>query len=201
MSTQKSVMYSQQDEETHILAHTPKTGRFLDIGAWKPKDLSNTRALYERGWSGVLVEPSPGPCRELLEEYGSDDRVKIVCAAVGVAPDLKQLHVCDGPYSTTHEDTFRRNENGAVFIGSIWVPQLVVQEFINHWGPFDFVNIDVEGGSVPLLKEYLESTVAYLPQCFCIEHDGRTAEAVRIAQPYNYFLKYDNSTNLIFAKK
>ena len=56
-------MYSQRDEEKYILeAFDGKTdGRFLDIGAWHPTVFSNTRALIEMGWSGVMIEPSPGP--------------------------------------------------------------------------------------------------------------------------------------------
>lgn len=55
-------MYSQGDEEKHILEiFCGFTGRALDIGAWTPNTFSNTRRLYELGWSLTLVEPSPGP--------------------------------------------------------------------------------------------------------------------------------------------
>jgi hypothetical protein len=39
---------------------------FLDIGAWHPTIFSNTRALIELGWRGVIVEPSPGPFINLM---------------------------------------------------------------------------------------------------------------------------------------
>lgn len=75
-------MFSQYDEEKYILEAVmpvgglPVTidvtgegwlrpsiapGRFLDIGGWHPVIFSNTRALVEIGWEGVIVEPSPGP--------------------------------------------------------------------------------------------------------------------------------------------
>jgi hypothetical protein len=70
------VSYSQQDEERFILGAfadyprilTEDTGapRFLDIGAWHPTIFSNTRALFEMGWSGVIIEPSPGPFINLM---------------------------------------------------------------------------------------------------------------------------------------
>ncbi len=62
-------MYSQYDEEKHILAaleHSPDPSVFLDIGAWHPTIFSNTRCLIERGWSGLIVEPSPGSFVNLL---------------------------------------------------------------------------------------------------------------------------------------
>lgn len=71
-------MYSQQDEEKYILeALEGITGTFLDIGAWHPTDKSNTRRLIELGWSGVLIEPSPGPFINLMR----------ACVKCGHVPD------------------------------------------------------------------------------------------------------------------
>ena len=54
--------YSQYGEDRAIVElFGDHVGRFLDIGAWHPTVFSNTRALFERGWSGVMVEPSPCP--------------------------------------------------------------------------------------------------------------------------------------------
>ena len=51
--------YSQNDEEKVILGwfrdKKKKVGRFLDVGAYTGLELSNTRALMEKGWSGVCV--------------------------------------------------------------------------------------------------------------------------------------------------
>lgn len=60
--------YSQFEEQDAILqAFAGKTdGRFLDLGAWDPITFSNTRALVGLGWSGVMIEPSPGPFLELM---------------------------------------------------------------------------------------------------------------------------------------
>ena len=38
-----------------------ENGFYVDVGAADPKELSDTRAFYERGWSGINVEP--------LDEY------------------------------------------------------------------------------------------------------------------------------------
>ena len=81
-------MYSQYDEEKHIAALTatcePDRRRFLDLGAWEPKTFSNSRALFEAGWAGVVVDPSPSAILKQVEEYGMDGRIEIVSIAVGL---------------------------------------------------------------------------------------------------------------------
>jgi hypothetical protein len=34
------------------------TGFYVDVGAGDPKEDSVTHAFYERGWSGINIEPS-----------------------------------------------------------------------------------------------------------------------------------------------
>lgn len=49
-----------QDGEDEILAELlPGPGTYLDLGASEPRELSNTWALHQRGWRGLLVEPLP----------------------------------------------------------------------------------------------------------------------------------------------
>ena len=36
-----------------------ENGRYVDVGANDPSLLSVTRAFYDRGWSGLCVEPDP----------------------------------------------------------------------------------------------------------------------------------------------
>ena len=79
-------MYSQLNEEEFILDATAhiERGRFLDIGAYHSKTFSNTRALFERGWSGVMIDCAPRALVSLLEDYGAEERITIVNAAVAL---------------------------------------------------------------------------------------------------------------------
>lgn len=196
-ATETVKRFSQDEEEKFILEHTPETGRFLDIGAWHPEELSNTRALYLRGWTGVLIDPSPKAVDALLSVYGHDDRMVIVPAMVGDERTLRELHVSDGPYSTAHQDAADRYSELANFRGKLFVPQFTLEEIIDHWGPFHFVNLDIEGGSVDLLKNLLH--IPMQPACICVEHDGRWDEAVFLAQRAGYRLVHANGTNCVFA--
>lgn len=58
------------------------SGFFLDIGAFDGLCYSNTRALWERGWSGVLVEPDPVSFSKLKSNYANAPRVTLINSAV-----------------------------------------------------------------------------------------------------------------------
>jgi len=63
-------MYSQNKEEEHILNYFGShVGTFCSIGENDGKTLSNVRALAERGWKGVMVEPDPAAYARLEALY------------------------------------------------------------------------------------------------------------------------------------
>ena len=190
--------YSQGDEERWILKHTPQEGRFLDIGAWQAKQFSNTRALYERGWSGVMVEPSPMPMHGLLQEYGNDPRIVLIQAAVGLDNNFVRLAVTQDAVSTTEPRWERRWKEEGGFYGSMYVLTITLNDvFLKFGGGFDFVNIDTEGTSVECLKAML--AIGVHPQCICFEHDRRFAESFAHFDAIGYKLVHENDTNRVVA--
>lgn len=196
-------MHSQALEEHWILKalwplHKAVPGRFLDIGAFHPSDMSNTRALFtEWGWSGVMFEPSPGPMLTLLETYGREPRIELVFGAVTVEPGFVALHVTDDAVSTTDARTFETWNGATTFHGSIVTPGIPVSEIANRWGAFDFVNLDAEGCSTDLFLEMMR--LGWAPRCFCVEHDGRLNEILAAARQYRQI--YENGTNVVLARK
>lgn len=58
------------DDEDAILAELlpEQTGVYVDVGAWRPKEQSNTWQFFKRGWRGLLIEPVPASWAALL--YG-----------------------------------------------------------------------------------------------------------------------------------
>ena len=54
----------------------------LEIGSWGVRDFSNSRLFIEAGWDAVLVEFSPMPVHALVTEYGYNDRVQVIQAAI-----------------------------------------------------------------------------------------------------------------------
>jgi FkbM family methyltransferase len=213
------MMYSQYDEEKFILAavtggmvydprpgddlhelHKPAPpGRYLDIGAWNAKQFSNTRALYELGWSGVMIEPSPACMLGLLDEYGESERITLIQAAVFTEAALLKLHVTDDAVSTLLDAEYGKWKDHAKFRGSMMVPTITLADLVNRYGGFQFVNIDAEGCSADLFLQMLG--LGIFPDCVCVEHESRLEELASNATAQGYVMVYANGTNSVFARK
>lgn len=192
-------MYSQNDEERFILAVLGERGRFLDIGAWNAIDKSNTRALYERGWTGVLVEPSPGPFRNCLAVYPPGNGVSCINAAVVIEPGPVEMWVTDDCCSTSDEETWRKWRKIVAYEPArIQVPGITLEDIFQKHGEFDFVSIDTEGTSVDLMFRLLE--LGRRPRCICVEHDGRTGEILSRVTSLGYICAAGNGENVVLVR-
>lgn len=195
-------MFSQNDEERYILQWAPPQGRLLDIGAWWPTNLSNSRALIERGYEAVLVEPSPGPMRVLLGEYGTNEKVTLLQAAVTGHGKPITMQVTDYPVSTSDHKVYSLWQTDPLtqYLGPLVVPSVTIAEILEGFGFFDFIDIDAEGQSVEIAKQLLEQPDHMLPQCFCVEHDGHHEELCRIANERGYTKYHLTAENLVAAR-
>lgn len=192
--------YSQNNEEAAILAACTITdGRFLDLGAWNAKDKSNTRALYERGWSGVLFEPSPEPFAGLKAEYDGDPRIRLINAAVGLESGTMQMHITADACSTSDPETYEKWRPYVNYTDTLDVRCIAIDEVLMEYGPFDMVSIDTEGSSVELLHRLLE--LGWRPRCIVVEHDGRTTEALAHATECGYLCTMVNGENVVLVKR
>jgi FkbM family methyltransferase len=182
-----------------IFGHQP--GRFLDIGANDGLLYSNTLALVERGWSGVLVEPSPWVFSALRARHGSNPRLVLVHAAVAVSYGLTRFWDSanrDG-LSTTERANRDAREHEADFGAPFLVATVPVFELLSRLpGPLDFISIDTEGTSVDLLREFPLDTLR--PRAVCVEHDGRVQECCEFAAAHGYRLALRTPENLVLVQ-
>lgn len=128
-------------------------GSFLDIGAFDGESMSNTRALALRGWSGVLVEPSPTEFLKLYALYKDNPKMILVNAAVSGADGLRPFW----PDSTDHRygSTLNRdwaNKSHIAGAASYWVNAIGIRT-VSTFGQFDFVSIDTEGEDFEILRK------------------------------------------------
>ncbi len=190
--------YSQNGEQKYILealrdpayplsvADCIQPGRLLDIGAWNAKTFSNSRALIELGWKAVLFEPSPGPLRGLILEYGENPKVEVVgCAVTANGGDFLKMRVTDDALSVdaTNEEHLKTWDDYG-FYGTMTARAVSLAKVFDYWGSFDFVSIDVEGYSVDLFARMIQ--IGQRPRCVVVEHNSRWKELQAAAQFGDY---------------
>ena len=183
-------MYSQCDEERYILDTFQGTvGTFLDIGALDGKTGSNTLALVERGWSGVLVEPSPNAFLALQKRHGKNFKLHLIHAAIGLSYGLTKFW--EDPqiegFATTEECNRAKWEHHVKFPAPYFistVPVSLVLAMFPPNGP-DFLSLDTEGNSVDLFREF-PFTNDLRPRMVCVEHDERIPECLTVAEAWRY---------------
>ena len=192
--------WSQSGEQAAILAafEGAPPGRFLDVGAYHPTCFSNTRALFEMGWSGLMIEPSPGPRQALLKEYGNEPRITILSAAMAIEPGFIPLHVTDDAVSTSSEAQHEQWREAGGYYGKLCVPTITWEQIGNQFGGFDMVNIDAEGTSADLFLRMLQ--LNRKPHCVCCEYDNRLPELCSAATRSGYRLTSSNGTNAIYVR-
>lgn len=191
--------YSQRDEQEHILkaCETAQRRQLLDIGAFHPTEMSNSRALIEEGWSAVLIEPSPGPVRNLVQEYGKNVDVHVICAAVSMTGGIMDLAITDDAVSTSDPRNEAKWKDRGGYFGSMLIPTLTIPQILNRFGAFDFCNIDAEGTSVDLLKVLLATEM--FPRCICVEYDDRLSDVIMVSQERGYKAVYVSAENVVMV--
>ncbi len=85
----RDIGYSQSGEQGIILRIFDvlkiNGGLCCEFGAWDGIYLSNTRALMERGWRGLMIEPDPSRFADLCKTYPAGSRAVCVQSFVNGA--------------------------------------------------------------------------------------------------------------------
>lgn len=192
-------MYSQNAEEKHILKFFgDRTGRFLDIGAFDGITFSNVRALYELGWKGVMVEPSPCCFTSLIRNYPKND-VELVNVALGTTSGVAVLHASEDAVSTLSESHQELWKTAANF-RKITINQLSVSDFLKAFpGPYEFITLDVEGTNWELLQQIPIMDLGCEMLCVEFGEDGSVMKAY--LEGLAWELVYSSAENYIFVRR
>lgn len=212
-------MYSQNNEESIILNFFGnKVATFADFGSNDGQILSNTLALAEKGWSGILVEPSEEAFKRLVETYKNNELVNqfddnIIClrncAVTGTYDGLIELfesseHIGKGDVSllsTTIESETERWKG----TNTIFTPTTVKAKPVNKillgsdFETIDFFSIDVEGKELEIIAEI--NFDKYQTKMICVEWNSKAKEKYdEIILPFGFHLLHQNAENLIYVR-
>lgn len=203
IETKMQVVYSQGPEQAIILKNISaiKNGRVLEIGANDGKTNSNSLALIERGWSALLIEPSPFAFQKLLALHWNNPQVTLLNAAIG--PDTRIVRFWeaeDSQYSTTLESQMKTWAARGIKFRDYWVSQVTMATVQNQLGACAHVlSIDTEGSSFDILTQC--PIGAWDTQIIVIEHDGREIEISGWARDNGFEACGLTAENLLLMRK
>lgn len=223
--------YSQFGEDEYIVKVLPETGRFLDIGAWNAATFSNTRALFELGWTGVMIEPSPGPFLSLMVacidcgrtpgirvsdhlgescpycgggvRYGEDPRLTLILGAVGVSDGLIHLHITDDALSTPSDKLadFAGQSYTGRYYARVWSPKIRLDRLFVQFGS-GFDFVNIDTEGTSTEIFFNLLRQRIGASCICVEKtDIPPRRIISAARAYGYGVGLETDANLVLVKK
>ena len=185
-----------------------ETGFFVDVGANDPVGASNTWALYERGWSGITIEPLPGACAKFMAKRPRDICLNV---AVGDAEGETSFFLFGSGAGHSTCDRVRAEELQRELgqqMTEIKVPVRTLGGiFAEHARDrdIDVVSIDAEGAEAAILRG--AQLDKFRPKLIIIEAMAAflqvdvSDEASRILEQNGYVLGYEDGLNKFFVAK
>ncbi len=164
--------YSQKQEDLIIdrLLNYPKTGFYIDIGANDPVRLNNTKRFYDRGWTGINIEPNYIKYNKLQSERSRDINLNI--ALSDASRDDLIFYIFDADaISTLSKDQARYYQKvGYKILEERKIITSTLQNIFETYiksQPIDFLSIDTEGFDLIILKS--NDWEKYRPNIIIIE--------------------------------
>jgi FkbM family methyltransferase len=148
------ISYSQNFEDVILqrVFHSCTQGRYLDIGGYDPVIDSVTKHFYDRGWSGVNVEPVLRFHQKFEKQRPRDWNINMAC---GAAMGSIEFHEWGDSGLSTYVETFdpTQVEQLGFRRTSSTVPMTTLAEIAKQLpaGEVEFLKIDVEGAERDVL--------------------------------------------------
>lgn len=148
------ISYAQNCEDVMLwrALRDVEQGFYVDVGAADPEIDSVTRAFYERGWSGINVEPLDEYFERLQQARPRDTNLKV---AAGREAGVRTLHVFSGTgLSTLDQQIGARHQAAGMNADETVVPVLPLTKILEDraQSTIHFLKIDVEGVEAEVLE-------------------------------------------------
>lgn len=196
-------MYSQNNEELHIVNYFKDfKGKFLDIGGFNPFTFSNTRRLYELGWSGIYIEPSPICFQSFVNEYSTEPKITLINKAV-VTDDRKKIVFYESggdAVSTTKEEHKNKWQISGSKFSTIEVDTIKIDQIEKEFSDIDFLSLDVESTNLEIFNSFTDAFLQNI-KCICIEHDSYFLHISKRLAGLGFDIIDINPENIILAKQ
>lgn len=196
--------FSQFNEDLLIdlLLESRNQGLYLDIGANDPSFNSNTKRFYDKGWSGINIEPGVDSFKKFCLSRTRDINLNI-----GVGPVKGKLPfyqvVGDSTLSSFNREIAGKMADSfglTLEEAAIDVLRLedVFEDYVKN-SKVDFMSVDAEGLDLEILQS--NDWERFRPALVMVEIDRHYQEIVEFMERCNYLLLFNNYHNGIFLDK
>lgn len=149
-----SVSWSQCGEDLALVAlldADKKLGTYIDVGAHHPNRFSVTRALYERGWSGINIDADKGAKSAFIQKRTRDN---FIVGAVGNRDFYDFFRSHERAISTVREDWKEKYLAAGFEFEEVERVQGIKLRTILESLPYkiDLLNVDVEGADLEAIE-------------------------------------------------
>lgn len=165
--------YGQDGEDVFVrlFTDTHYKGFYVDIGAYHPALLSNTKWFYERGWRGVNIDANPMSIKLFNKKRKRDINI---LSGVSDTEDEMNFYYW-GNYSsmnTFNEELYQRWSNAGMKVKEIKKVKVqridkILEEHLPKGQHIDFVTLDVEGFEMKILHTF--DFEKHAPDFFLVE--------------------------------
>lgn len=160
------------------------SGFFVEVGANRPRQESQTWHLERLGWTGVLIEPQPELADE-LRRMRSAKVFAVACSSPENAGRRMRLHLA-GALSALDSE---RMAPGARAARSIEVPVCLLDDILREArapAEFDLLSVDVEGHELEVLGGF--DFARWRPRLILLEDHVGSLKKHRFLQAAGYRL-------------
>lgn len=185
-------MYSQFGEDKYIvenLKYPKENGFFIDVGAYKPKLLSNTYYFESvLNWDGLCIEPDPSLIPALKEE-----RKRVLQYAV--ADYIGKAQMYRGEIPDWNSLIKQPNSTDILFeVNVTTLDKIIEQERVTK---IDILSIDVEGAELCVLK----GLTKLKPSIIIVEFSHNNIDDLVRYLVDDYALVHITQANFIYIKR
>jgi len=184
--------YSQEGEDVlldRVLTRQPR-GFYVDVGACHPQRFSNTYLFYQRGWSGINIEPNPDAVGAFRSSRPRDINL---CLGISDRPGVETYYLFDDPALNTFDKMlaqWRTEHTSYRIVKTIEIPVEplagVLAKHLPAGQGIDFLNVDAEGRDLTVLQS--SDWDRFRPKFVLAEAMGKSLEEA-IAGELSRFMK------------
>jgi FkbM family methyltransferase len=163
------VSYAQNAEDVVLRRAFPADhGFYVDVGACYPTQDSLTKHFYDKGWSGINIEPQRHLCQLLAAERPRDVNLEL---AVGTRAGRVPLTTYPGDdgLGTVSDEVIREHQRHGRPAATVQVDVVRLESVLAQHvrQPIDFLKIDVEGAEGDVLESF--DLARWRPRALVIE--------------------------------